>query len=110
MRIIRKCPDLIERYVPKVKTLITERNHGVLVTGLQLMTEICEIDPSNVEPLRKAVPNLVRILKSLVLSGYAPEYDVGGVTDPFLVIHQIFFSVFSFLNKKKCSKSKLSNF
>eukprot|EP01091_Cochliopodium_minus_P019800 TRINITY_DN8439_c0_g1_i1.p1 TRINITY_DN8439_c0_g1~~TRINITY_DN8439_c0_g1_i1.p1 ORF type:complete len:831 (-),score=268.79 TRINITY_DN8439_c0_g1_i1:48-2540(-) len=89
IRIIRKCPDLIERYVPKVKTLLSERNHGVLVTGLQLMTEICEKETSNVEQFRKAVPNLVRILKSLVLSGYAPEYDVGGVTDPFLQVKVI---------------------
>jgi len=89
IRIIRKCPDLIERYVPKVKSILTERNHGVLVTGLQLMIEICEMEPSNVEQFRKGVPNLVRILKSLVLSGYAPEYDVGGVTDPFLQVKVI---------------------
>jgi AP-1 complex subunit gamma-1 len=30
------------------------------------------------------VPTLVRILKNLVMSGYAPEYDVQGITDPFL--------------------------
>lgn len=32
------------------------------------------------------VQTLVRILKNLVVSGYAPEYDVGGITDPFLQI------------------------
>lgn len=32
------------------------------------------------------VQTLVRILKNLVVHGYAPEYDVGGITDPFLQI------------------------
>lgn len=29
---------------------------------------------------------LVRLLKNLVLSGYAPEHDVSGITDPFLQV------------------------
>lgn len=32
------------------------------------------------------VTTLVRVLKNLVISGYAPEYDVNGITDPFLQI------------------------
>ena len=72
-----------------MKTLLTERNHGVLVTGLQLMIEICESSKENADQFRKAVPTLVRMLKGLVLSGYAPEYDVGGVTDPFLQVKVI---------------------
>jgi hypothetical protein len=32
------------------------------------------------------VMSLIRVLKSLVVSGYAPEYDVNGITDPFLQI------------------------
>lgn len=32
------------------------------------------------------VSTVVRILKSLVISGYTPEYDVGGITDPLLQI------------------------
>jgi AP-1 complex subunit gamma-1 len=32
------------------------------------------------------VQTLVRILKNLVVTGYQPEYDVGGITDPFLQI------------------------
>ena len=34
----------------------------------------------------QAVPLLVRNLKSLVTTGYSPEHDVSGVTDPFLQV------------------------
>ena len=30
--------------------------------------------------------DLVRVLKNMVTSGYSPEFDVGGITDPFLQI------------------------
>lgn len=36
--------------------------------------------------LSQAVPHLVRHLKSLVTTGYSPEHDVSGITDPFLQI------------------------
>jgi AP-1 complex subunit gamma-1 len=32
------------------------------------------------------VPNLVRILKNLILAGYSPDHDVSGVSDPFLQV------------------------
>ena len=34
----------------------------------------------------KAVPLLVRHLKTLVTTGYSPEHDVSGITDPFLQV------------------------
>ncbi len=35
------------------------------------------------------MPNLVRILKNLILSGYSPDHDVTGISDPFLQVRLI---------------------
>ena len=35
------------------------------------------------------VPQLTRLLKSLIMSGFSPDHDVGGVSDPFLQIHML---------------------
>ena len=49
-----------------------------------LMVEILRVDESYVKAFRKYVSTLVRTLKNLLMSGYAPEYEIGGVKDPFL--------------------------
>jgi len=86
IRVLRKCPEIGENFVPKVKTLIGERNHGVLMTGVSLIIELCNLDEANIDGFRPLVPALVRALKQLAQSGYAPEYDVQGITDPFLQV------------------------
>jgi AP-1 complex subunit gamma-1 len=86
VRIIRKVPEAVENFVPRVKSLLTERNHGVLLTAVTLILSLCEAEPATIDLFRKLVPSLVRILKNLVMSGYAPEHDVQGITDPFLQV------------------------
>ncbi|OAL27276.1 hypothetical protein AYO22_03551 [Fonsecaea multimorphosa] len=92
MRICRKVPDLQEHFLEKAKLLLQDRNHGVLLCGLTLITSMCEADEAEggeeavVEMFRPVVPHLVRTLKSLTSSGYTPEHDVSGITDPFLQV------------------------
>ncbi|KIO26478.1 hypothetical protein M407DRAFT_74344 [Tulasnella calospora MUT 4182] len=86
LRVVRRVPDLLENYVQRAKGLLQDRNHGVWLTGVTLITEMCQIDESCLEEYRKAVPLLVKQLKSLVTTGYSPEHDVSGITDPFLQI------------------------
>ncbi|KAG9040966.1 clathrin associated protein complex large subunit [Tulasnella sp. UAMH 9824] len=86
LRVVRRVPDLLENYVQRAKGLLQDRNHGVWLTGVTLITEMCQNDESCLEEYRKAVPLLVKQLKSLVTTGYSPEHDVSGITDPFLQI------------------------
>ncbi|KAF5635233.1 AP-1 complex subunit gamma-1 [Fusarium sp. NRRL 25303] len=92
MRICRKVPDLQEHFIDKATQLLSDRNHGVLLCGLTLVTSLCEADEEEggeegiVEKFRPFVPGLVRTLKGLATSGYAPEHDVTGITDPFLQV------------------------
>lgn len=92
MRICRKVPDLQEHFVEKAKMLLSDRNHGVLLCGLTLVTSMCEAEEVEggeemvVDMFRPLTVGLVRILKGLASSGYAPEHDVTGITDPFLQV------------------------
>lgn len=92
MRICRKVPDLQEHFLEKAKILLSDRNHGVLLCGLTLVTSMCEADEAEggeegiVEMFRPLTVGLVRTLKGLASSGYAPEHDVTGITDPFLQV------------------------
>ncbi|KDR11247.1 AP-1 complex subunit gamma-1 isoform X2 [Zootermopsis nevadensis] len=85
-RIICKVPELMEIFLPATRSLLSEKNHGVLITGVTLITEMCENSPDTLSHFKKIVPNLVRILKNLILAGYSPEHDVSGVSDPFLQV------------------------
>mmetsp|Transcript_25147 Transcript_25147/g.35217 ORF Transcript_25147/g.35217 Transcript_25147/m.35217 type:complete len:957 (-) Transcript_25147:1105-3975(-) len=99
-RCLVKCPDMVEDFVDRVVSLLKDRSHGVLITVLQLMTQVLVIDQENAEeegyddptetPCRiafaKLVPALVKLLRNLLSMGYSPDHDVGGISDPFLQV------------------------
>lgn len=92
MRICRKVPDLQEHFFEKAKMLLSDRNHGVLICGLTFVTSMCEADEEEgdelgvIDMFKPLTPHLVKMLKSLSSSGYTPEHDVNGITDPFLQV------------------------
>lgn len=105
LRVIKKVPDLTDHFIAKAKNLLADRNHGVLLTAITLVIDMVQADPACLAEFRnvclpllpaldqnaynrvcQAVPLLVRHLKSLVTTGYSPEHDVSGITDPFLQV------------------------
>lgn len=92
MRICRKVPDLQEHFIEKASHMLSDRNHGVLLCGVTLVLGLCEADEEEggeegiVDKFKQFIPILVKTLKSLATSGYAPEHDVTGITDPFLQV------------------------
>uniref|UniRef100_A0A0E0NMF2 AP-1 complex subunit gamma n=1 Tax=Oryza rufipogon TaxID=4529 RepID=A0A0E0NMF2_ORYRU len=87
IRIVRKVPDLAENFMGLASSLLKEKHHGILISAVQLCTELCKASKDALEYLRKnCVEGLVRILRDVSNSSYAPEYDVAGISDPFLHI------------------------
>ncbi|KAH7694935.1 CBR-APG-1 protein, partial [Aphelenchoides avenae] len=83
-RIVRKVPELIEMFISCTRSLLNEKHHGVLMGGITLVSEMCELSADVRTHFKRMVPNLVRILKNLLMTGYSPEHDVSGISDPFL--------------------------
>lgn len=90
IRIVRKCPDLCENYVPKVRAYFkTEKNHGVLLAATSLVLEICKREPKYTKDFYPIASFCCRVLKALVGAGFVPEYDINGVCDPFLQVRML---------------------
>ncbi|KAI5719267.1 hypothetical protein M8J76_007596 [Diaphorina citri] len=71
---------------PEMSRDLASEVERVLITGVTLITEMCENSIDTLHHFKKIVPNLVRNLKNLILAGYSPEHDVSGVSDPFLQV------------------------
>lgn len=53
IRIIKKVPDLAENFVNSAAALLKEKHHGVLLTGVQLCTDLCKVSMDALEYIRK---------------------------------------------------------
>ena len=55
LRVIRKVPDLSDHFIAKAKNLLADRNHGVLLTAITLVTEMCQTDAACLEEFRNVI-------------------------------------------------------
>lgn len=85
-KIIKKCPEMLDTVADKLKTIFEDKNHGVLLSGLSLAIQIFKADSTYIQKYKKYIPHLIRYLKNLSITNYAPEYDINGITDPFLQV------------------------
>lgn len=85
-KVIRKCPEFLETISGKLSTYFEDKNHGVLLCGLSLAIQVFKQDEVYIDNYRKYLKNMIRYLRNLVSTNYAPEYDINGITDPFLQV------------------------
>lgn len=100
-RCLTKCPEMVEDFVDRVVTLLKDRSHGVLVSVIQLMTQVLLVEQKSIlmEPsyadeygtpcqdaFVKLVPSLLKLMRNVIGGGYAAN-DAGGATDIFLQVH-----------------------
>jgi hypothetical protein len=62
----------LRRYIVEgASALLTDRHHGVLLCAVSLALQLCLVEMENIVVFRRHVITLVRILKSLIHSGYS---------------------------------------
>jgi AP-1 complex subunit gamma-1 len=84
--VLRKVPEAIESFQDRAVTLLKDRHHAVMLGGVTLMLEICSIEPALISVYQAQVPTLCKMLRSMLTGGFLPDYDVGGITNPFLQV------------------------
>lgn len=52
-RVLRKVPDAVESFADRAPTLLADRHHGVLLAGMVLLLELCQLDPNLITTYRK---------------------------------------------------------
>lgn len=84
LRVIRRVPEYEDIFLEHAKLLLTDQSHGVLLCGASLAIDMIDNNPTLVDTFKAVLPGVIQALKLLASTGYAPEYDVGGIPDPFL--------------------------
>lgn len=72
LRVIKKVPDITDHFTNKAKNLLTDRNHGVLLSSITLVTEMCQIDPAVLDEFRNVRYAAWRLYSAVFTTIYRP--------------------------------------
>ena len=53
VRFTLQVPELMEMFIPCTRSLLNEKNHGVLLAAVALITEMCRLSPDTLTHFRK---------------------------------------------------------
>lgn len=84
-KLVEKDTELAEIFLPKILLLVTDKLSSVLL-GASRLIQALYLSPECRPTLVATVPKIIGHLKRLSSSGYMPDYDVLGITDPFLQV------------------------
>lgn len=85
-KLVEKEPELAEYFLPRVTALINEKAPATLLGTCRLIQSLYAVGGDTRPTLIKTIPKIVDHLKRVSSSGYMPDYDVLGLTDPFLQV------------------------
>lgn len=103
-RIISKHPPSTEIFAKAVEAVLSDKNHGLLLSAIKLSERIVELEPERIEQFEKFVPHLVTRFKSLMIN-HSDEFLVNEVSDPFLQIALLKFFRILLRNKSQIDPS-----
>ncbi|KAI0983293.1 hypothetical protein GJ496_001222 [Pomphorhynchus laevis] len=85
----KKLPEYAEFFAGRIKPLLTDKHHSTVCNGAVLLLATLEHQYDRGSSAASFVSIIIRNLKSLLVAGYNPDYDVGGISDPFLQVYLI---------------------
>jgi len=103
-RILYKFPEHSEIYHQAVIKILSEKNHGLIISSIPLAIKIMEIDPTKIDEYEKQIPHLVSRFRTLLVN-YSDEFLVNEVTDPFLQISLLQFFKVVYKGKSKVDEN-----
>jgi hypothetical protein len=86
VRIVRKNPDLAETFKNSVQKLLNHTNHGVVLSGMNMVISLIKIEPRLAKLWNQFSGPFTRILKSLSTTRGTREFTYGVFNDPYMQI------------------------
>lgn len=86
VRIVSKNPDLAESYKNSVQALLNQSQHGVVISGINLVIAMIKAEPKLAKSWAQFSVPFTKILKSLTNSRPTREFSSGIYNDPFMQI------------------------
>ena len=86
VRIVRKNPDLTDSFKNTVQRLLNQSSHGVIISGINLVMAMIEIDPKLAQVWSQFAIPFTKILKNLSNSRGSREFNYGVFNDPAMLM------------------------